>query len=73
MHYAYASLKSSYRQLIWGQSYADWTGDKLQAVTEGTYYKRIRANPYGFTVGSFGGFSLTQQAILAALGISKGR
>lgn len=73
VHYAYASLKSSYRQLMWGNPSVNWSGSKLTGVTEGTYYKRIRANPYGFTVGSFGGFSAPQQAILAALGISKGR
>jgi hypothetical protein len=34
--------------------------------------KRIRANPYGFKVGSWGGLSTSQGAILAALGLSQG-
>ena len=73
IHYAYASYKVKYRQLIWGEANSNWSGSRLSAVTEGTYYKRIRANPYGFTVGTFGGLSTAKLAILAALGLSRGR
>jgi len=75
IHYAYASYKAKYRQMIWGNSTnASWTGpNQLYGLTEGTYYKRVRANPYGFTVGTFGGLNTSQLAILAALGLSRGR
>jgi hypothetical protein len=75
IHYAYASQKVVYRQLIWGvPSITNWKGPSgLHAVTEATYYRRIRANPYGFSVGPFGGLSNSQLAILGALGLSKKR
>ncbi len=73
IHYAYASYKAKYRQLIWGEPHASYKGDRLMAVTEGTLYRRVRANPYGFTVGTFGGLNADQLAILGALGLSRGR
>jgi hypothetical protein len=74
IHYAYASQKITYRSLGWvTDPFFGYTGDKLACVIEGTHYRRVRANPYGFTVGTFGGLSTSQLAILGALGLSRGR
>ena len=74
IHYAYASQKTTYSALGWvTDPFTGYTGDKLVSVIRGTLYRRVRANPYGFTVGTFGGLSTSQLAILGALGLSRGR
>jgi hypothetical protein len=74
IHYAYASQKIEYSSLGWvTDPVSGYTGDKLASLIRGTLYRRVRANPYGFTVGTFGGLSTSQLAILGALGLSRGR
>lgn len=79
MNYGYVMERARYRSVltfspISGGGIYYPTKNQLKrytVVTESQYNRRIRANPFGFQVSSFGGFSPDQLAILAALGISR--
>lgn len=79
MNYGYVMERARYRSVLTFSPYSSYgnffpsanTKKRYTVVTESQYNRRIRANPFGFEVSSFGGFSLDQLAILAALGISK--
>lgn len=79
MNYGYVMERARYRSVLTFSPYSSWGNffpaknahKRYTVVTESQYNRRVRANPFGFEVSSFGGFSLDQLAILAALGISR--
>lgn len=45
--------------------------DRLSTVTETSFKRRIRANPFGFTAGGFNGLNDHQKSIVLALGAAR--
>lgn len=77
LNYGYVMEKSSFRSMFSGSLSSIYPGTLLSSprfdiVTEDTYFRRIRANPFGFQASSPGQLNANQLAILAALGLSKG-
>lgn len=77
MNYGYVSQEDTLRMVITGEvSERGSSGDsafraKFSTVQTHVFRHRLRANPFGFQVASWSGFTPSQVAILAALGISK--
>lgn len=75
MHYGYAMERSVYTTTtsLYGPTLnvGDTTPLRASSIIRTTRKLRIRANPYGFTVGGTSGLSASQLAILAALGLTK--
>lgn len=75
IHYAYAMEETRYRTL----GYVNYPGSPsykvglpfATTIGETVTKRRIRANPFGFTVGGSASLNGKQLAILAALGLSK--
>jgi hypothetical protein len=77
MHYGYAMEHSVYTtQYSWkpaGEIPSVYSGHPTSGVlfVSTEYKRRLRANPYGFRVGTLGSLSGSQLAILGALGLTK--
>jgi hypothetical protein len=78
--YGYAMERSSiYRKLELSNirqtsTSRPYTGPtKLTSSWETTSLRRVRANPFGFTLNPTTGLSATQKAILGALGLTRGK
>ncbi len=76
MHYGYAMEKTvfetgSFASLPANSPPGTVMPSKMANYTKTTRMRRIRANPYGFTSGGAAALSVSQIAILAALGLTK--
>lgn len=76
MNYGYVSQKDTFRTLITGKLWYYPNGSNqympvVGSLTEHTYHRRVRANPFGFQAASPGELNAHQLSILAALGISR--
>jgi hypothetical protein len=75
--YAYAMAETKITRTIIGsklqpQAESNYTGpSSALSVRRSTRKQRIRANPYGFTLGTNGGLNANQLGILGSLGLTK--
>lgn len=77
MNYGYVMEKESVAHLVNGSQvgrYSTYTveGGTVAQLSNASWFRRLRANPFGFQATSFSGFNPEQLAILVSLGLSRG-